>query len=111
MLRFATAVTGMVLGTSTLMPNLMMSASGSPKARCSSAIGLSASGAFFFGGFMGGPMCLLPGLALQIGAFVVPPRLVKMGFLSDKQQSYEKLLAKLHPNGISHGNPGITFWS
>jgi len=117
--RISIGTFGAVLGIMTIMPNFMLSDDGAPTSQWAAAIGVSASAAFMGGGLIGASankrIFLLPGLVLQIGAFVVPPILSKFGLIeSDKeyfkrQQSFFKKDYGHYFSGT--GNPQITFFS
>ena len=72
--RICIASVGVFLGAVTLVPNIMMSDSGSARARRSANLGILASGLFVVGGILGGLTskwkCLIPGLVFQVIAFI-----------------------------------------
>jgi hypothetical protein len=74
--RFIIDITGLGLGVITIMPNAMMSASGSPEATCAGMLGIGASALFITGGLLGAvtnrPQFLLLGVGLQVSAFTLP---------------------------------------
>ena len=73
-MRCGILATGLFLGLFTLMPNVMMSDSGTPKALRAANIGMTASALFAIGGVAGcifnSWWCLLPGLIMQIVMFI-----------------------------------------
>ena len=74
LMRCGILTTGLFLGLITLMPNVMMSDSGTPKALRAAKIGMTASSLFAIGGVAGCIVnswwCLLPGLIMQIVMFI-----------------------------------------
>ena len=76
------------LGFSTIIPNMMISDSGTPMAMCGAYIGLCASASFVGGGLLGAIFkrraFLLPGMILQIGAFTAPPIISKLGLIESE---------------------------
>jgi hypothetical protein len=77
--RVMVVIIGLFLGLLTVLPNVMISDSGTTRAISASYIGLLASASMILGGFVGavrgypwaGWFWLLPGVALQIIAFLV----------------------------------------
>eukprot|EP00049_Salpingoeca_infusionum_P004584 m.81294 g.81294 ORF g.81294 m.81294 type:complete len:126 (-) comp12628_c1_seq2:341-718(-) len=64
------AIVGVGFGVVSLLPNAMLSDSGTAKATKAAQLGLTASGCFIVGGvaglITGSAWCLLPGLVLQL---------------------------------------------
>jgi hypothetical protein len=73
--RITILIVGVVIGFTFLLPNAMMSDPGTPRATRAANIGLIACLAFGIGGVVGAILntwkALLPGLVLQVLAFVV----------------------------------------
>jgi len=92
--RIVIGLTGGGLGIITIIPNIMISDSGSPMAMCGATIGLYASASFVGGGLLGAifkhPIFLLPGMVLQIGAFTIPPIISKLGLIESEKEYWKK---------------------
>ena len=116
--RIAIGTCGVVSGLMTTMPNIMLSDSGTPTSQWAATIGLSASATFIGGGLVGAVLnkriFLLPGLVLQIGAFVVPSTLSKFGLIESDKEYYKRTIFfknnSEHSRGPSTGNPQITYF-
>jgi hypothetical protein len=77
--RIAIGGTGLILGAITLLPNFMMSDSGTRAAHKASSVGVLASLLFVIGGCVGACwgrwVALLPAVILQIAAIAIVPML------------------------------------
>ena len=115
------------LGFSTIIPNMMISDSGTPMAMCGAYIGMCASTTFVGGGLLGAIFkkraFLLPGMILQIGAFTAPPIISKLGLIESeedywkrKRENRNRAFQKLHQSdsefrGYFTINPEKTFFA
>ena len=99
----------------------MICDSGTPLSVCSATLGICASGAFVAGGVAGALLnrsMILPGVALQVSAFVMPSLFEKLGLIQSTDDYYKKKreieLQKYgkYPSygGSGTGNPQITYF-
>ena len=97
--RILIAVIGIGLGLVLFIPNAMMCDSGTKVALLAAYIGMAACVSFVVGGIVGAIYqkwyCLLPGLILQISAFVVPAMLYKW---HEQEMSERSAAADRAPN-------------
>jgi len=118
--RIVIGLSGCGLGSLTIMPNIMISDSGSPMSMCGAQIGLYASASFVGGGLLGAifkkPAFLIPGVILQIGAFIAPPIISKLGLIEGEEAYWKRKDEERRARTINTKflgdcpNPQITFF-